>query len=518
MEKNFDLDLIKSLSQNDAKEYLTKYFIPLTDGRHAFYFNGEYKIKETKEIKETYFNRISKELNNYYFKEFTKLKTIGYKLNAPLFFGDNFINFCFKMKASKKYDSYEEYDDESKEGVNTVLNFIKEVLASNNEESYNYLIKWLANMLKGNKNDSCLYLRGEQGIGKSTLFEFLQFHVLGKLYMMSGSETLKKDFNNLLEGRLLIVFEELETMSKYEWMCSSSKLKRYITSKTYNIEKKCVDAYETENINNYIINSNQDAIKDDDGRRYFILDVSDKYYQDHCYFGQLREKIFNDEIGDAFYSYMLEVNTNNFNAQKYPITQSKKYSYLKRIPIEYLFIKEEFILKKNNLFQKPKDLYQNFREYYLKNNNQKGITNEVIFREKLEKIGIIKHKCTQARTYYYKKTVCELIEIFKKRNWYSEDDEFEDENISIENVKIIVEQEEIKEKDNLLKEKDDLLKEKDDLLKEKDIEIEKLKETILQLELIKLQKKTKINDNQERAITFKNNKIEDPKEEDDLAL
>ena len=40
--ENFSLNLIKSLSQNQAKEYLIKYFIPLTNGNHAFLVNGKY--------------------------------------------------------------------------------------------------------------------------------------------------------------------------------------------------------------------------------------------------------------------------------------------------------------------------------------------------------------------------------------------------------------------------------------------------------------------------------------------
>ena len=51
--ENFSLDHIKTLSQNDAKVYLIKYFLPLTDGNHAFYINGKFQILDTKVIKST---------------------------------------------------------------------------------------------------------------------------------------------------------------------------------------------------------------------------------------------------------------------------------------------------------------------------------------------------------------------------------------------------------------------------------------------------------------------------------
>ena len=178
--ENFSLDLIKSLSQNQAKEYLIKYFIPLTNGNHAFLVNGKYEIYETKIIKSTYFNRMSKELNEYYFKIYTSIKRVSYKLNGDLFIGNDELNLCPKMLV-KQMKPYIEYDEEIKKGVDSMLQFIKEVLASDSEDAYRYLLKWLANMLQGNKNDTCLYLKGQQGIGKSTLFEFLKVFVIGNV-------------------------------------------------------------------------------------------------------------------------------------------------------------------------------------------------------------------------------------------------------------------------------------------------------------------------------------------------
>ena len=61
--ENFDLDKVKSLSQIEARHYVDKYLIPLT--------NGEYQIIDDAVIKKTYFKKMSVELNTYYFKEKT---------------------------------------------------------------------------------------------------------------------------------------------------------------------------------------------------------------------------------------------------------------------------------------------------------------------------------------------------------------------------------------------------------------------------------------------------------------
>ena len=63
--QNFNLKTVKTLNPLDAKNYITKYFVPLSDGNHAMFQDGKYIIKEDPEIKKSYFNRMSKELNNY---------------------------------------------------------------------------------------------------------------------------------------------------------------------------------------------------------------------------------------------------------------------------------------------------------------------------------------------------------------------------------------------------------------------------------------------------------------------
>ncbi len=57
----------------------------------------------------------------------------------------------------------------------------------------------------------------------------------------------------------------------------STKLNRYTTSDSFMLESKGEKRIESTNINNYIINSNHDCIKDDDGRHIYILDVNPKH-------------------------------------------------------------------------------------------------------------------------------------------------------------------------------------------------------------------------------------------------
>lgn len=295
MTTEFNLLKVNKLNENQAHKYIIKYFVPLSNGNHAVLISDvsqKYVIMDNSTVKQVYFNRMYNHYWKFYSQHHKEIKSLTCELNKPVFY-DNYLNICPQLKyqynGEEMYGHYNEiFDDEDKAGVNKMLKFIKEVINNNNEEHYNYMINWIANMVQGNKNSSCVYLKGAQGLGKSTLVDFLSKYVIGEeLSLESGSEPLTSKFNAILEGKLMVFFEELENFSVAQWTSISSTLKRIITSDNYIIEKKGINSYTTKNINNYFILSNNDAIRDDDGRRYFICDLSTKYKQNIDYFSDL---------------------------------------------------------------------------------------------------------------------------------------------------------------------------------------------------------------------------------------
>ena len=157
---------------------------------------------------------------------------------------------------------------------------------------------------------------------------------------MTGSEPLISKNNAILAGKLLVYFEELETFSTSQWMGISSRLKKMATSSKMVYENKYEKPYETKNINNYVILSNNDAVQDDNGRRYFILDISGHRQVIHGSKTETENRnywtniysCFNDSVGHAFYNYLYEnINITNFHPQNFPTTKSKIDSYAKRL-------------------------------------------------------------------------------------------------------------------------------------------------------------------------------------------
>ena len=413
---NFSLSKIKTLSPNDAKDYIIKYFVPLSNGNHAMLIDGVYQIKDETEIKRSYFNRMPRELYNFYFREFSEVKSIVYDVCKPTFYEDK-LNLCPTMMYT--YDQYYKPSTDASNKLSFILSYMKEVLCSDKEESYNFLLKWISNMLKGNKNNSCLYMKGIQGVGKSSLFVFLSKYVIGnKLCLETGSDPIRTKFNEILGGKLLVCIEELENFSKAEWESISSTLKRMITSDRITLQNKCTKAYESTNINNYILCSNNDAVKDDDGRRYFILDISTHKVGDLQYYNKLYD-CFDMDTGKAFFHYVYQLDTTNFNPQSFPLTQGKLDSLSKRLDSVYKFIKDKYVLRFRDISLSCVELYETY-----KSTTHKAVSKED-FHKKLGEAGIIKVK--KDNRYHYDIKHAKLLNIAKSKYWLHELDEFVNE-------------------------------------------------------------------------------------------
>ena len=97
-------------------------------------------------------------------------------------------------------------------------------------------------MIQCNKNNTILYLKSfVEGI-KSTVSQFIMNHVLGKhICIESNSEPLKTPYNEILAGKLMVAFEELECTGERDWSAMSTKLKRCSTSSDITYAEKYIN-------------------------------------------------------------------------------------------------------------------------------------------------------------------------------------------------------------------------------------------------------------------------------------
>jgi hypothetical protein len=439
---NFSLQHVKTLyNPRDWKEYITKYFYPLADGNHVLIEYNEhgvpvYHIKDTAVIKSVYFNRMSKEMKEFYFNEYDVIRSLTCELNKPRLYDDKF-NMCQSFLHLRK--PYDDYDQEIKNKVELMKAFYMENWAKGNAKQYDFIMKWLSNMVRGGKNQSLLYLRSAiEGIGKSTGSDFIFKHVIGEnLCYKGGSQPLVSQFNSILFGKLFVIYEELENFGLAQWQTISSRIKRDLTSSTSIYESKGVDSWTGKNLNNIIINSNVDAIKDDGGRRIFILDLNTKRKGDLKYWDNLYKTCFNDEVGEAFYNYLHDkIDLSTYHDQDFPETDGKKDALAKRLCSVYLFIKEEYVLKKEPLKTNLKLLYDAYVLFCTK--YDKKPCSKIDFNKTLDEVTISSKKSgNENNKFVYSYDY--LLNVANKHNWIHSTDDFEDDSNENQDFGFVVE-------------------------------------------------------------------------------
>ena len=461
MQQNFSQDkLIKLYSQckltkknnrcivklsTEIKQYVDKYFFHSINDNYYF-LNVElktFRVFDRQKIINVFYNFFPKELNDYMLKLNSKIftETINPKSNEQIY-DDNINLFKGYVNERKPFIGHTE---EAKNGVKTFLQFMRDVLVSN-EEQMTYLLKWLSNMFQGNKNDTVLYLKGIQGIGKSTFTEFISKYVLGpKICIKSNTDPLLTSYNKILMGKLLVVFEELPCFTASQWQGVSSRLKDTITSNEMIYSDKYEKSFSALNINNYIINTNVDSIKGADGRRYFCLDLSTKYLEDHTFFGNLQNSCMNKDCGSAFFNYIIEhYDIKDFNSQKdMPETTAKQEYKTEYLHPVFVFIKEKYVKTNTPINTKLKKFYEEYCEY-CKDEEQKNIS-IINLNKKLKEAGIFTHKSHGSCC--LKVSIVALKEISEKFDWkcpeidtdtdYDSDTEKDNENDLIREIELL---------------------------------------------------------------------------------
>jgi hypothetical protein len=421
--ENFDLEKTTDMSPNALKEYIKRFVFPTMDGLNIVvsYKNNEmheYKTFDKSTIKTVIFSKLSKEINTFYFTEYKNVREIVCEISKPFLY-DKCINLCPQI-ISKRND-YDSYPPEIKKKVNIMLDLLKSIWCNGHDNQYQFLLKWFSNLVRGNKNQSCLYNKAIEGIGKSTFTDFFIKYVIGeRLVYKGGSSPITSNFNAILMGKLLIVFEELENFSTAQWSLVSSRLKRDLTSDTKEYERKGVDSIVTKNFSNIIINSNVDAIKDTEGRRIYISEFNTFRKGDYPYFKMVTKECYNLTVGEAFYNYLIDkVNIDDYHDQDFPVTQAKLDAYAKRLDVTSQFLKYEYVLKKKNINNTLADFYDEFKSY-CSFKDKKPIT-KIDFHSKLKELQIKSYRSNLNIRIKY--SIEDLEKLADKNKWIHETDE-----------------------------------------------------------------------------------------------
>ena len=139
-------NIVRFVSE-DTKQYVLKYFFTTKDGN--YYFLDEPKnelVCYNKEIiSSVYINRFPLEVKIWFFKDNYKLHSIICDPKKGRVDGDDVNKFKGMMHKNDK--PYSEYDKATKDKVEMMLQFVKDVLCNDNEVFFNYILKLKINLI-----------------------------------------------------------------------------------------------------------------------------------------------------------------------------------------------------------------------------------------------------------------------------------------------------------------------------------------------------------------------------------
>jgi hypothetical protein len=265
-----------------------------------------------------------------------------------------------------------EWSDKQKKGVGEMINFLFNTWANGNKSYLHYIISWFANIVKtGPINGVALVVISEQGTGKGYFVAFMRYILRNvNVCEVVGINSITQKHNTIMERKRLVCINEMSS-TREEFKTNFDKIKVFITDPYITIEPKGVNSYQIENISNLILSSNhQDSIIVEKGdRRYSIFEVNAKYKGNKKFFDDLADLCFNQEVADAFYTYLLNYDglsdlkpiDTELRTQAINLSKSNSIKFIEHItefPIMCPISEDERML-----VIKLTDLYTRYREW-----------------------------------------------------------------------------------------------------------------------------------------------------------
>lgn len=171
---------------------------------------------------------------------------------------------------------------------------ILENLCSNNEEYYNWLMDWIADMFQdpANPKGTAIILGGIEGAGKGTLANAIA-HIFGiHASVVSNAKHLASQFNDMLMDSVFLFADEVVYAGNHE---VANMIKAMVTEKKNTREAKFGAKEKVDQFLHIMMATNNDwkIAAGPESRRWFVLQVSQKNANNHEYFVAIKEQMEN---------------------------------------------------------------------------------------------------------------------------------------------------------------------------------------------------------------------------------
>jgi len=195
---------------------------------------------------------------------------------------------------------------------NLFFSHIKNVLCDNNDDLYEWILDWLADLVQdpANPKGCAVVMRGPEGSGKGLLA-----NTIGELFgphhrHLIDDTHLTSNFNAHLLDAITVFADEITWGGNKK---TAGKLKGMVTERNLVGERKGVDALLYRNMIHVFIASNSDWVipAGAGSRRWFVLDVSGERCGDRKYFNAILNELKNGGKSAILYELLNREITND---------------------------------------------------------------------------------------------------------------------------------------------------------------------------------------------------------------
>ncbi|NDH69504.1 MAG: hypothetical protein EBY22_16740, partial [Gammaproteobacteria bacterium] len=275
--------------------------------------------------------------------------------------------------------------------------FIRDVICGNQEETFSYLIQFMAHMVQKpeEKPGIIVTLIGGQGTGKGVYFSLLRAIWKSTMIQVSTLDHIVGRFNAILERNYVICMDEALFAGDRR---SLDRMKSMITEPNVMIEQKLQPIRSIESVHRFFAASNHDhfAHVERDDRRFLFLRVSDIHKQDTTYFKKITDGISDEQTISALFYYLMRKNISDFNIRIKPKTSEHLAQRLKSLDgfeqfnepwVDSIFISSSALLANYKDFNKNAQRYQTLQTKTMKDQLMKLCPSAKPSRQLIKGVG-----------------------------------------------------------------------------------------------------------------------------------
>jgi hypothetical protein len=200
----------------------------------------------------------------------------------------------------------------------TIEEFLKLVISNGSNETYNYLLNYLAHAIQRphEKPGVMIAMLGGQGTGKGSAFYLIRSIFKHTTVQLNQVNHVVTGFNAILERAYIVLLDEALFAGDVK---STEAMKSLITEPVITIEEKRQPRRAIESYHRFFAatNSTHFAKTDKDDRRMFYLKVADTRVNDSDYWSSLRAAINGSEL-NAFVYELCNRDISKFNPRLRP--------------------------------------------------------------------------------------------------------------------------------------------------------------------------------------------------------